>query len=565
MNKSTSPGSRKRNSSSSKQSSTPPKANKKGYGSPSNETSPKTNAPTTETATAEAPTATTSPLPTLLQIEAERLTRDLPAFVRAAWPILEPVTPLLWNWHLDLICDYLTLIKEARFKDVCGAHCEGIIFNVPPRTMKSLLITVMFPAWLWTSDPARRWMFASYAEKLSTQHSVYRRNIMRSPWYQERWGHVVRFSRDQNQKTQYENTARGSMLATAMGALATGFGGDVLVFDDPLNPEQALSEAERTAINIKFDGTFRSRLNNPATGVKIIVMQRLHEQDLTGHVIGKEAGRWIHVKLPATAETHEHWKRPASNFEFRRRPGELLWPDRLPESHLAGLKTGLGSWAFAGQYQQNPAPLEGGIIKRNWIRFYRDLPARFEFMVQSWDCTFKGSSAKGSDTDFVAGQVWGKHEGNFYMLPYRVHDRLDFGPTKTAIKSAHSAFPKAHAILIEDKANGPAIISELRREIPGIVAIEPEGGKLARAQSTAPLWEAGSILLPDPQVFNGHDAAHPNVGAWLDQYIHNICTFPKAAHDDDMDSTSQALIYIRHRIGGGIMDFYRRSAERLGG
>jgi hypothetical protein len=234
MNKSTSPGSRKRNSSSSKQSSTPPKANKKGYGSPSNETSPKTNAPTTETATAEAPTATTSPLPTLLQIEAERLTRDLPAFVRAAWPILEPVTPLLWNWHLDLICDYLTLIKEARFKDVCGAHCEGIIFNVPPRTMKSLLITVMFPAWLWTSDPARRWMFASYAEKLSTQHSVYRRNIMRSPWYQERWGHVVRFSRDQNQKTQYENTARGSMLATAMGALATGFGGDVLVFDDPL-------------------------------------------------------------------------------------------------------------------------------------------------------------------------------------------------------------------------------------------------------------------------------------------------------------------------------------------
>jgi hypothetical protein len=165
MNKSTSPGSRKRNSSSSKQSSTPPKANKKGYGSPSNETSPKTNAPTAETATAEAPAATTSPLPTLLQIEAERLTRDLPAFVRAAWPILEPVTPLLWNWHLDLICDYLTLIKEARFKDVCGAHCEGIIFNVPPRTMKSLLITVMFPAWLWTSDPARRWMFASYAEK----------------------------------------------------------------------------------------------------------------------------------------------------------------------------------------------------------------------------------------------------------------------------------------------------------------------------------------------------------------------------------------------------------------
>src|SRR6266849_797841 len=175
-----------------------------------------------------------TPLPTSLRIQAERLKRDLPAFVKAAWPILEPVTPLLWNWHLDLICEYLSLVKEQRLKERFGADCEGIIFNVPPRTMKSLLITVMFPAWLWTSDPARRWMFASYAEKLSTQHSVYRRNIMRHPWYQERWGDTVRFSKDQNQKTQYETSARGSMLATAMGALAPGFGGDVLVFDDPL-------------------------------------------------------------------------------------------------------------------------------------------------------------------------------------------------------------------------------------------------------------------------------------------------------------------------------------------
>jgi len=489
--------------------------------------------------------------PTLLTENAQDLSASLPAFVHAAWPILEPVTPLLWNWHLDLICEHLTVVKEKRLKDVFGSDCEGIIFNVPPRTMKSLLITVMFPAWLWTSDPARRWMFASYAEKLSTQHSVYRRNVMQHPWYQEHWGHIVKFSKDQNQKTQYENTARGSMLATAMGALATGFGGDILVFDDPLNPEQALSEAERTAINIKFDSTFRSRLNNPETGSKIIVMQRLHEHDLTGHVLSKEAGRWIHVKLPAIADAHEHWKYPVSGQTQDRRPGDLLWPGRLPESHLAGLKTGLGSWAFAGQYQQNPAPMEGGIIKRNWIRFYNVLPERFEFVIQSWDCTFKGDSAKGTDTDFVAGQVWGKLDGQYYMLPYRVHDRLDFGPTKAAIKAAHSKFPKAHAILIEDKANGPAIISELRREIPGIIGIEPEGGKLARAQSTAPLWEAGSILLPDPQVFD--------VG-WMDQYIHNICTFPKAAHDDDMDATSQALIYIRHRLSSGIIDFYRRTS-----
>jgi len=489
-----------------------------------------------------------------LKQEANRLSSDLSEFVRAAWPILEPVTQLSWNWHLDLICEYLTLIKENRFKKVCGAAMEGIIFNVPPRTMKSLLITVFFPVWVWTSDPARRWMFASYAEKLSTQHSVYRRNVIESPWYQQRWGHVFALAKDQNLKAHYENSARGVMFATAMQAAATGMGGDVLVFDDPMNPDQALSETERQSVNDRFNQTFRSRLNDPATGVKILVMQRLHEEDLTGHVLSKERDCWVHVKLPAVAEISEAITFPKSGRTVERRPNDLLWPGRLPAAQLAHLKIGLGSWAFAGQYQQNPAPLEGGIIKRNWIRFYRELPERFDLVVQSWDCTFKGEgTARGSDTDFVAGQIWGKSGGKYFMLPYRMHERLDFGPTKAAIQACHAAYPRAHAILIEDKANGPAIISELQQVIPGIIAIDPEGGKLARAHSISPLWEAGSIELPDPQMFH--------VG-WVEQYIHNICTFPQAAHDDDMDATSQALIYMRHKMGGGILDFYRGHAEQ---
>lgn len=473
--------------------------------------------------------------------------------MHTAWTILEPKTPLFWNWHHELICEYLTLIKENRFKQVFGPECEGIIFNVPPRTMKSLLISVFFPVWLWASDPAKRWMFASYSDELSTLHSVFRRIVIDSPWYQERWGHKFTFSKDQNLKTHYENSERGVMFSTAMGSAATGMGGDILVFDDPINAEQAISDIKRDAVNMKFDTTFRSRLNNPSTGVKIIVMQRLHESDLTGHVLEKESARWHHVKLPAIAETNERWIYPISGQVKERQPGDLLWPDRLPKAQLDGMKIGMGSWAFAGQYQQNPAPLEGGLIKRNWIRFYKELPERFDLLVQSWDCTFKGEkTARGTDTDFVAGQVWGKSAGKYYMLPYRMHERLDFGPTKGAIKACHAAFPRAHAILIEDKANGPAIISELQQEIAGIVAIEPEGGKLARAQGISPLFEAGSIELPDPQVFGC---------PWIEQYIHNICTFPKAAHDDDMDATSQALIYIRHKMGGGIMDYYQKRAD----
>jgi len=390
-------------------------------------------------------------------------------------------------------------------------------------------------------------MFVSYSERLSTQHSVFRRMVIESHFYRERWGKVFSFSKDQNLKSHYENSKRGAMFSTGMQATATGLGGDVLIFDDPLNPEQAVSQLEREAVNLRFDSTFRSRINNPAKGVKIIIMQRLHELDLTGHILSREANRWRHVSLPARAEKDEEVLGPDGKVFETRPAGELLWPERLPKSFLDGQRVGMGSWAFNGQYQQSPAPIEGGIIKRQWVQFYRELPEKFDFMVQSWDCTFSG----GSDNDFVAGQVWARAAGKYYMLPYRAYDRLDFAPTMAAIKSCYGKFPEVNAVLIEDKANGPAIISELQKEIPGIVGVNPEGGKLARAQATAPLWESGSILLPDPQVFGLH---------WMDDYLHNICTFPKAAHDDDVDATSQALIYMRTRLGGGIVDFYRMQA-----
>jgi predicted phage terminase large subunit-like protein len=467
-------------------------------------------------------------------------------FVKQAWQILEPVSTLVWSWHLDLICEYLTLIRDEDFKSVCG-NLEGIIFNVPPRTMKSLLISVFFPIWVWTSKPSCRFMFVSYSEKLSTQHSIFRRSIIESEWYQKEWRSVFTLLRDQNVKSHYGNSHRGAMFSTGMQATATGMGGDILIFDDPLNPEQAISQVEREAVNLRFDTTFRSRINDPAKGVKIIIMQRLHELDLTGHVLARESSRWEHVSLPAVAPEDKEWIFPSSKEVKNQKAGDLLWEARLPQSFLDTQRVGMGSWAFNGQYQQTPAPLDGGIIKRQWVRFYRQMPEKFEFMVQSWDCTFSG----GSDNDFVAGQVWGRSGGKYFMLPYRTYDRLDFGPTMAAIKACHAKFPQANAVLIEDKANGPAIISELQKEIAGVVPVNPEGGKIARAQATAPLWESGSIELPDPQIFGC---------TWIEDYLHNICTFPKAAHDDDVDATSQALIYMRNRLGGGIVEFYRMQA-----
>src|SRR5690348_6518982 len=296
-----------------------------------------------------------------------KLESDLRAFVRHFWSILEPATPLRWNWHLDLLCDYLMLVARG--------ECRRLIINVPPRSMKSLLCTVFYPVWRWISAPQQRFMFVSYSEELSTDHSLFRRNVLTSEDYRRFWGKHVRLAHDQNLKTHYENTQRGVMFSTSITGSATGKGCDELIVDDPMNANHTFSDTERETTNRNFDMTFRSRLNNPATGAIVVIMQRLHQEDLAGHLLAREPGDWTHLKLSAEAEVPEHWTFPVSErASVERRPGDLLWPERFPREVLGSLKKAMGSWAYAGQYQQNPAPFEGGIIKREWIRYYRELP-----------------------------------------------------------------------------------------------------------------------------------------------------------------------------------------------
>src|SRR6185312_4939743 len=268
--------------------------------------------------------------------------KNLGYFVTCAWPILEPTTELEWNWHLDLLCEQLTQVARG--------ECRRLIVNVPPRSMKSLLCTVFYPIWRWCTAPQRRFMFVSYSEELSTEHSIFRRNVMNSHFFQSSWGHLVKFTRDQNLKTQYQNTRRGSMFATSITGSATGKGCDELIVDDPLNAKKAFSDQEREATNRNFDATFRSRLNHPATGTMLVIMQRLHDDDLTGHLLSREPGVWTHIKLPAEAEQDEQWTLPISGRVHSRAAGELLWPSRWSREVLAALKTAMGSWAYAGQY-----------------------------------------------------------------------------------------------------------------------------------------------------------------------------------------------------------------------
>lgn len=436
-------------------------------------------------------------------------------YIAQAWHVVEPATTYVHGWHIDAICDHLEAVTRGEIRN--------LLINMPPRSMKSLCVSVFWPTWVWITKPETRWLFSSYAQSLSTRDSLKCRRLIESPWYQRNWGHIYRLTSDQNAKTRYDNDRMGYRLATSVGGSATGEGGDIVVSDDPHNVKEAESEPVRTATLDWWDHVMSTRLNDPKTGAKVIVMQRVHEMDLAGHVL--ERGGWDLLCLPAEYEGKRYhtsigWEDP------RIEPGELLWPDRFGPAELAVLKRDLGSQASAGQLQQEPAPSEGAIFKRAWWRFYTDRPETMSQVIQSWDMTFKD----GDDTDYVVGQVWGKKGADCYLLD-QIRARLDFPATVAAVRSLTARWPQATAKLVEDTANGPAIIATLKREIEGLIPVNPSGGKVSRANAVAPLVESGNVYLPAATVF-----------PWAGDFLERCTKFPRVTYDDEIDAMTQALL-----------------------
>jgi predicted phage terminase large subunit-like protein len=471
--------------------------------------------------------------------------RDLATFLREAWQVLEPSRTLVWSWHYDLLCEYLDLVAQRRIR--------RLIINVPPRTAKSTICTICFPCWVWATDPSHSFLCASYSRELSTEHSVARRNLITSPWYQQRWSDRFALAGDQNVKTQFDNDRRGQMIATSVGGTATGKGGDTLIVDDPLSADQALSDAERKSANDWFDGTLRSRLNDPSTGAIVIIMQRLHELDLTGFLMATEPAEWVHIKLPLEAEEDGRWMYPVSRTVHDRPAGDILQPERFTPAVVAALKS--RSLIWAGQYQQRPAPLEGNIIKRQQVRYYggvnpvtgesdERLPAAFDMELISADCAFKDLDT----SDFVAiGRIGVKGRKRYLLNVVNAH--LGMSATEAAIRGERQGH-SISAVLVEDKANGTAVIERLRHNVPGVIPVNPQGGKLARFMAAAPEWEAGDWYVD-------------RNAAWTEPLIQQLTTFPNAAHDDMADMMSQASIWLQTRGGGFVAFWQMQAAEDL--
>jgi len=454
------------------------------------------------------------------EIDQELAARRLREFVRQAWPVVEPSTTFVSGWHLDAICEHL--------EGVTRGHIRRLLISMPPRHMKSLAVSVFWPCWEWITHPERRWLFCSYAAGLAIRDSLKCRRLLESPWYRARWGNRFVLTSDQNEKSRFENDKTGCRIALGVGGAATGEGGDRVVVDDPHNIREAESETLRQSVLDWWDQVMSTRLNDPRNGAMVIVMQRVHENDLAGHVLRQ--GGYEELKLPAEYEGSRHrtsigWQDP------RQERGELLWPERFAREEINRLKRDLGSYAAASQLQQRPSPAEGGILKRHWWKFYREAPRKFSELLQSWDCSFKDSST----SDFVVGQVWGRNGADKYLLD-QVRGRMDYPATIQAVKRLSEKWPQAHAKLVEDKANGPAVVAMLKHEIAGLIAVNPAGGKEVRAHAVSPQIEAGNVYLPDP-----------SIAMWINGFIEECAAFPNGAFDDQVDAMSQALVHLAAR------------------
>lgn len=400
-------------------------------------------------------------------------------FVREVAPNLE----LEWNWHHDLVCDRLTRLAHNEI--------QRLLICVPPRSLKSLLCSVLFPAWLLGIRPSEAILCLSYAQPLAEGFARQTRQIMESEAYKATFR--TRVSRAKRAADHFETTNGGMRIASSVGGTVTGRGGDTIILDDPMKPEEAVSEASRRSTLEWLGGTLASRPNSKLRVRMLCIMQRLHEQDVAAEFMTH--GGWEVLSLPATAvETEEHrFDTILGPQVVRREPGDLLHPEREPQHVLDDLRRQMGSFRYEAQYQQQPVPEEGNLFRRSWVRSYTPAEAHgFDEIIQSWDTAAK----EGQHNDYSVCTTWALKRGHSYLLD--VHrEKLAFPALRDRVIELARRFD-ARRVLIEDAASGIALIQELQgmgfyKAIP----FKPKGGKVERLHGVTPMFESGHVLLPD--------------------------------------------------------------------
>lgn len=490
----------------------------------------------------------TKNLPTLAEVQAERAQRSFYYYVRKAWHVADPANPFIDNWHIGLICEYLQALYDLQI--------QNLIINIGPGYAKSLISSVLFPTWVWTRSPAESFLCGSYDEDLAVRDAVRSRRLILSEWYQERFGDKYALSGDQNVKSRYENTQNGQRISVGINGGIVGHRANFLVWDDPLKSQSAESDAIRVKANDVMDAMLGTRGANPARLRRLIIMQRLHEDDPVGHVLEKakkepDAPQWEHLVLPVRYEPNRFFS-SIGKRDMRSQPGELLFPQLFDEKSVRQQASLLGERDTAAQQQQRPAPKGGVIFLRKWWEgknrydptdrsYYRKSVGRW----LSWDTALKDDE-QNDHSSLVVGDLLPDYR---LLLRFALWRKLQFPQLAASIEAEARRWNydgKLRGIIIEDKASGISALQTLGQGASDIasllIAFNPGGiSKQGRARS-ASLWcERDCILLPEPM----------DEVPWLIDYENILFDFPTKVIKDPVDATTQMILHLENLLAEG--------------
>ena len=456
----------------------------------------------------------------MLDEETSALLRtDVLSFLQPSLETIEPSERFIPSWHLQTMAYHLKRVELGLER--------RLIFNLPPRSLKTVTVSVAFVAFMLGRNPSLKIIVVSATQELARKHAANFRRLVSARWYRILFP-AFELARDGDRLIEQKTTKNGYRYATSIGAGITGQGADIIIIDDPNKAQEIHSEPRRRAVNEFYGSTLYSRLTNKTTGVVILVQQRLHSDDLTGHLLGKSA--WTHVAIPAIAiEDATYPLSDRNGHVLVRKAGDILQPERNSSEVMEEARAILGSLNFEAQYQQNPTPRDGHVIKRQWLRFYDQVPTDLDFTLVSWDT----ASSLGENADYSVGTVWGRKRQDFYLIDL-IRGRFEPSRLRRLIERTEFDY-KANVTLVEKTELGGALGSEMRFDSSiRPILITPRFDKISRLEAQAPKFEAGQVLLP-------------REASWLGIYLDELLGFPHSAHDDQVDSTSQALYYFaRH-------------------
>lgn len=474
-------------------------------------------------------------------IRAERARRSFTLFVQDAWPVIEPGTPFVDGFHLQAIAAHLQAVSEG--------HIKRLLINMPPRHGKSTLISVLWPVWSWLSDPSIRWLCGSYAMNLATRDNLKCRRVIKSLWFQQRYGHIFTLTKDQDAKIKFENDHTGYRQAVSVGSSATGEGGDILLGDDFHNIDEKESNAKREAAIDWFKNTWSTRLNDQQKGAMVVVGHRIHDQDVSGHILENNDGEWVHLNLPAEYESANPCRTYLPNGtkfweDPRKEDGQLLWEKRFPQEVIEKAKRRHGAQGYGALYQQNPTSPSGMTFNQKHERFFSQSYDQYFLhtprgvrAVPKEDCTLflsvDPAISEEQSADYMVIGLLAKTEQKDLLLLDVTRGRWPHNEQQDEVEDVFTE-SQAEFAAVETVAYQHALFQDLVAKGIPCRPFKPHKDKVTRA-STASIWQA-----------NGKIYFLKNA-SWLPEFQKELYKFPKTRHDDQVDMLSLASVVVRSR------------------